>query len=105
MKKLFFLCFVINISCGNHTKQKVTQTIDTIAKQQVQPVYEKDNFKKGEVIPSVNLRGDTSQKFALYLPKNYSEATKFPVIIFFDPHGEGTVPLNLYYKLAEQFQF
>lgn len=105
MKKLFILCLVFNISCGNHTKQKASQTIDTIAIQQTQEIYAKDNFKKGEVIPSVNLRGDTSQKFALYLPKNYSESTKFPVIIFFDPHGEGIIPLNLYYKLAEQFQF
>ncbi len=104
MKKLFFLCLVINISCGNSTKQKVTKTADTSITQQVQPVYPKDNFKTGEVIPSVNLRGDSSQKFALYLPKTYSETSKLPVIIFFDPHAEGTIPLNLYYKLAEQDQ-
>ena len=104
MKKIFLLCFVINISCGNSTKQKVTKTTDTAITQQVQPVYPKDNFKTGEVIPLVNLRGDSSQKFALYLPKTYSETSKLPVIIFFDPHAEGTIPVNLYYKLAEQFQ-
>ena len=105
MKKLIFLFLIINIACGNHTKQKVVQTTDSTATQQKQIVYEKDNFKKGEVIPSVNLRGDTSQKFALYLPKSFSETSKLAVVIFFDPHGEGTVPLNLYSKLAEQNQF
>ena len=103
-KSILLICIIINISCAKSSKQKVTQTIDSTATQQKQTVYEKDNFVKGEVIPSINLRGDSSQKFALYLPKSYSENSKLPVIIFFDPHGEGTIPLNLYYKLAEQYQ-
>jgi len=98
-----FIISLISFSCTSNSKHEKVKTVDSVISQQ--PVIVKDDFKKGEVISSVNLRNDTSQKFALYLPSTYSEAEKFPVIIFFDPHGEGTVPLNLYFKLAEKYRF
>ncbi|HWB63416.1 MAG TPA: hypothetical protein VG603_07900, partial [Chitinophagales bacterium] len=65
----------------------------------------KDNFKTQAVIPHVGLLLDTSQSFALYLPKKYNDTAHLPVIIFFDPHGDGTVPLTLYSGLAEKYGY
>ena len=41
--------------------------------------------------------------YALFLPKNYNQQSKFPVIIFFDPHGKGNLPLAKYSYLANEF--
>ncbi|HLP20425.1 MAG TPA: hypothetical protein VK174_08995 [Chitinophagales bacterium] len=62
-----------------------------------------DLLDNGVVIPSVISMMDSTQSFALYRPKAFTEEMVLPVIIFFDPHGDGTVPLNLYMGLAEDF--
>ncbi len=106
MKTLFLLfSAILSLSCNRPSKQIASQTVDSSFIQKTNNTGLKDNFKTGEVIPSVDLIGDSSQKFALFLPKKYSESQKFPIVIFFDPHAEGTIPLNLYAKLAERFQF
>lgn len=102
---LLFLVALISISCTNHPKANKTETATSTAIVEQKTIYPTDHFNKGEVISSLNLRSDTSQKFALYLPKNYSDSIKFPVIIFFDPHSKGTIPLNLYKDLAEKNNF
>lgn len=39
--------------------------------------------------------------FALFLPENAGTAKK--VLIFFDPHGDGSYPLSLYQNLASEY--
>ncbi len=57
------------------------------------------------MIENIRLMNDTSQSFALYLPKNYSDTSRFPIIIFFDPHGVGSLPVSMYKTLAEQYHY
>ncbi len=65
----------------------------------------KQELKAGEVIPSVACSNDATQSYALYLPKDYSASKKFPVIIFFDPHGSGAYPVGLFKMLADKFGY
>ena len=88
-------------SCNQHANS-VQSTEQPAGAPTVMP---KDNFKPGEVIAMVPLRTDAGQTFALYLPKGYTDSSKLPAIIFFDPHGDGTVPLNLYHDLADQYHY
>ena len=88
-------------SCSEHNNS--VQAVEQPSPAPVAPP--KDNFTAGVVIPSVTLRTDASQAFALYLPKGYTDSGKLPAIIFFDPHGDGTVPLNLYHDLADQYHY
>jgi hypothetical protein len=88
-------------SCSEHNTSTETTTPATPAPV----VYLKDNFKTGEVIPVVPLHIDAGQTFALYLPKGYSDTSHLPAIIFFDPHGAGTLPLNLYHELADKYHY
>ena len=88
-------------SCNEHTS--TTQTVE-------QPVVAtapipRDTFKVGEIIPSTLLHMDAGESFALYLPKGYTDSSKLPAIIFFDPHGDGSLPLNLYHELADQYHY
>ena len=96
--KIAWVCLVCAflLSCSSK-HQKPEPAVLPVA-----PV-EKTVFPKGQVIPSVRCETDASQSFALYLPESYSDSVKYPVMIFFDPHGEGSLPLNRYRSLAERF--
>ena len=65
----------------------------------------KEELKPGEIIASLTCERDPSQTYSLYLPKNYTDSAKLPVIIFFDPHGSGSYPVGLYKSLAERFDY
>jgi hypothetical protein len=97
---IFLLVFVVFSCSSNHPKPGTT--VSPAAEQQP-PVKEK--LKKGEVYPSVVCEQDPSQAYSLYLPKNYSDSVKFPVVIFFDPHGSGAFPVGLYKSLADRFGY
>ena len=100
MKQLFFfLLLIISFSCSTkHPKpEAVTSSVN-------QPAA-KHEIKAGELISSVACSNDPSQTYALYLPKNYSDAIKFPVIIFLDPHGSGSYPVGLFKSIADEFGY
>ena len=62
-------------------------------------------FEKGKVISSVTCLKDHSTTYSLYLPTKYSSSQTFPVILAFDPHGSGNLPLELYHELAEKYGY
>ena len=97
---LLLLLMATGVSCNQVKPQQ--NAINTVVEP---PKPKADSFATGIVIPSVSLQMDGSQSFALYLPKTYTNSLRYPVIIFFDPHGDGTVPLNLYYSLAEKYGY
>ena len=60
---------------------------------------------KGVLIDTVQCTDAANQRYAIYIPTNYSPAKKWPVMYFFDPHGVGNLPLRLYKALAEKYGF
>ena len=101
---ILFLVSCFLLACNS--KPVNTATEQSLVTQMPSVSIEvKDSFETGKVIPSVALRNNASETFALFLPKGYSDSGKLPVIIFFDPHGDGTVLLNLYHELADEFHF
>jgi predicted esterase len=53
----------------------------------------------------VNCISDTSKSYALYLPTDYDTSKSLPVIIFFDAHARGRLPLKLYKLLSNEYHF
>src|SRR5437868_1233368 len=102
MSKLLSLLLLLLViaSCNSNSSASQPATSYTAP-----ALPKKDSFERGVVIASIVLQDYPGQAFALYLPKTYSDSSKLPVIIFFDPHGDGSVPLNLYKDLAEQFHY
>ena len=97
---LFFYFFLFTLfSCTSNPPEKEAGV--SVAEQKKTSVP----LKVGEVISSVAVESDPSQSYSLYLPTNYSDTGKFPVIIFFDPHGSGSYPLGKYRMLADRFGF
>jgi hypothetical protein len=59
----------------------------------------------GEVQSSVKVLADASYTYALYLPSQYSVQKRWPVLLAFDPDGEGAYPVKLFQPAAEKYGF
>ncbi len=65
---------------------------------------------RGTVHRHIVVHADSNRSYALYIPKRQpfpaagkGEPARFPVIIAFDPHGDGSLPLVRYKELAERY--
>jgi predicted esterase len=63
-----------------------------------------DTFQRGKIISHVVCKADPTQSYALYIPKGSSNKP-LPVVYFFDPHGDGLLPVKKYQSLADSFHF
>jgi dienelactone hydrolase len=72
---------------------------------QAQPSPASAVIPAGEVQPSVKVQADASYTYALYLPSQYSAQKRWPVLLAFDPSGEGAYPVKLFQPAAEKYGF
>ncbi len=90
---LWIILLAVMMGCGpGNTRTKGNSTAVTPA-------------EKGKIIPKITCQKNYTISYALYLPKNYTAALKFPVIIAFDPHGSGILPLEKYKDLADKYGY
>jgi len=66
---------------------------------------EAQNSLKGRIIDTVICTNHTDQSYTCYLPSGYSQKTKWPVILIFDPGGQGTVAVQAFRKAAEKYGY
>ncbi len=108
MKKyhvLFLLLLLCEISCSNNQPENSDETnIADSTTAITASTVTKDSFETGKIISNVVCKTDPSQSYALYLPSKYT-SEKLPVIYFFDPHADGTLPLKNYQSLADVYGF
>jgi len=62
-------------------------------------------FTPAKVYPVVKCSADTNLTYALYLPPQYTSEKPSPVLILFDPHGDGLLPVNLFNSEASKNGF
>jgi pimeloyl-ACP methyl ester carboxylesterase len=53
-------------------------------------------FSPSKIYPAVACVADTNLSYALFLPPGYKKEKPCPVLILFDPHGDGLLPVNLF---------
>jgi alpha/beta superfamily hydrolase len=92
------LSLLLVFSCASSEPAKNGN--DTV--QQSQTV--KTEFKKGGFTDAI-VAGDPSNSYTVYLPASYDTTKKYPVVIFFDAHANGKLPLNNYKALAEKWGY
>lgn len=97
--KLIILFFYI-ISCGGNTHGE-NESIDSSIILKSPAAYD---FKPGKIFNPVICKADPQQTYALYIPLHNSNEL-LPVVYFFDPHGDGGLPLAKYKALADSFHF
>ncbi len=62
-------------------------------------------LQPGILLPKVVAVSAPEQSYALYLPKNYSAAKRWPIVYVFDPGAHGEIPAALMQPAAEQFGY
>lgn len=99
---VFLLPLVFLFACNNANSDegKSADTADTAVAN-----VSKEVFQPGTLIPKVNCSTDPRFSYALYLPKTYNGKEFWPVIIFFDPHAAGHLPVKKYQVLADRYGF
>ncbi|MGH2648691.1 MAG: hypothetical protein ACRDE8_14035, partial [Ginsengibacter sp.] len=90
------------ISCaGKNQNETANKDIDTTIIQTVNAV---DTFQPGKIITNAVCKNDPTQSYALYIPSKGSN-DPLPVVYFFDPQGNGSLPLSKYKELANSYNF
>jgi guanylate kinase len=90
----FFLLSILTIliSCNNKQTQQITDKYG-------------NSVKLKEVVNNQTAKSDSSVIYSFYLPKSYNAKDALPVIIFLDPHANGSLPLKNYASLANKYGY
>lgn len=92
------LMLLLAFSCASSESKK------SAADSVVPVVIVKPEFKKGD-LTTLYVTGDPSNSFTVYLPANFDSTKKYPLVVFFDPHADGSLPLNKYKSIAEKWEY
>lgn len=66
---------------------------------------DKESFVCDSIYKQVNCLSDTTVSYSLYIPDAYSSLEALPVLILFDPHADGVLPLKLFRTIAKKHKF
>lgn len=102
IKLAILLFYAASCTGGNH--EEPANENDDIDTSIVAHHAVSNTFQKGKVIPNVLCEADPAQSYALYIPSKSSQEP-LAVIYFFDPHGDGSLPLDKYKSLADEYNF
>lgn len=66
-------------------------------------VFAQTDLPKGEVVERVTTQSDSTQSYALFLPKSYTAEKKWAILYAFDPVGRGKLPVTIFQEAAEKY--
>jgi predicted esterase len=108
MKAIHFVwlatLFFYAISCGGKNAGNSSPENNDLDTSIITNNSGPDTFATGKVITRIVCKTDASQSYALYIPAKGNKKP-LPVIYFFDPHGDGSLPLDKYRSMAELYNF
>src|SRR5438552_1006639 len=98
MRILFLISVFFITACGGKTSP--TQNISS------QPAATPDTLtlRPGQA-GMTNCMGNPGFSYAYYIPSHHISGTKSPVIMWFDSHAAGGLPIEKYRKLADKHGF
>jgi predicted esterase len=64
-----------------------------------------ENQQRGIIVDTLRCKSNPKFSYALYLPTNYSEVVKWPVIFVFDPAARGKLGVSGFVQAAEKIGF
>lgn len=104
MTRTFFILvyFVSMLSC---TSRPLPEQHAAPQNQERNVQSASEVFAIDTVLNRITCVADPTLSFALYLPPQYASQSQLPAILFFDPHGDGSLPVKKYQQLAKEFGF
>ncbi len=101
-KNIFLIllsCLSFFFSCSSGTNESVAIANKIVSNG-------KDStLKLSVLIRNVKCKIDSTISYALYLPNNYTLNKELPIIFFFDPHGNGSLPVDKYKICSEKYGY
>ncbi len=97
MRILLFLSACLLFSCGTDNSERPDQDSTAVAADQIA-------ITAGN-ITALSCKLNVANPYVVYLPKNHSADSLYPVLILFSPDGNGKVPLEKYKGLADKWDF
>ncbi len=101
MKNIFALTLLFSASCSTNSssdskKTESQQSNETVQQLQFPPL------ERGALKKNVFNQFDSTQSYCFYLPAG--DTLSGSAILFFDPKGDGCIPVKKYQSLAEQYR-
>lgn len=97
MRKFALIFALALAACGSEETGK--PSTDSLANQPQQIA-----ITAGTITP-LACKLNAVNTYEVYLPVTHSADSKYPVVIFFDPHGDGRLPLEKYKSVADEWEF
>lgn len=91
--------FGLLVGCGDGNEQPEKRFAETSANSG------NEDLQKGVIMDGQSCAADQGNRFAVYLPSQHNQSQAWPVMIFFDAHARGAMPLRKYQALADQFGY
>ena len=88
----------ILMSCGNSDKTVPAAEAQEIAT----PSVARLEIGRDSVI-TLTIPSDASQSYCIYIPNKAKSIESTPILICFDPHGDGRLPIDKYKEWADKF--
>ena len=63
------------------------------------------NIQKGELLDSILVQNHQGESYALYMPNSLIDAQPAPIIFVFDPAARGTVGINPFIDVSEEYGY
>jgi dienelactone hydrolase len=64
-----------------------------------------EEIARGKVVEKVVCRSDQKLSYALFLPSNYTQGKKWPIVYGFDPGARGHMPVERFKDAAEKYGY
>jgi tetratricopeptide (TPR) repeat protein len=77
----------------------------SINNQYIFSITGREFLEKGIIVDTVKCKSNPKFSYALYLPTNYSDLIKWPVIFVFDPGARGKLGVSCFVQAAEKLGF
>lgn len=86
------------LACANEEKGKSDESGSSVTTVQV-------TLTSGTINRDIKCGNTAEETYDLYLPSSFSKDKAWPVIIAFDPQGDGGLPLENYKDLADEYGY
>jgi predicted esterase len=103
---IFVLALVFTLGCDKKKakiEEKEILVESTNTDTTTQKKSELQNLIPGK-IQAVKASKDSLVNYSLYIPQKYSASKAYPIVYFFDPQGNGNLPVEKYQQLADRFE-
>lgn len=102
LPKIILLNILILLVACNSNNSQVNYNDNSTTATVTYDTLKEPSLNSDQLYDHIICKTDSTQSYAIYLPLNNE---KFTAVYFFDPHGDGLLPLKKYKNLADKYKY